>query len=85
MKHILFLNKSWGVDFMLIRKLEREKIEFEYVSLAGDLDEQKLYTKYKVRSTPSLIILDNGEESGRLHSTDEIVDYFKNNVSDIKV
>lgn len=77
MNHILFLNKSWGVDFMLIRKLEREKIEFSYVSLAGDLDEQKLYTKYNVRSTPALLILDNGKESGRLTSTDEIVEYLK--------
>lgn len=84
MKHILFLNKSWGVDFMLIRKLERENIEFEYVSLAGDLDEQKLYNKYKVRSTPALLILDNGEESGRLTTTDEIVEFLKN-VSDIKI
>lgn len=84
MEHILFLNKSWGVDFMLIRKLEREKIEFEYVSLAGDLDEKKLYTKYSVRSTPALLILDNGEESGRLTTTDEIVEYLKNINNDNK-
>lgn len=84
MEHILFLNKTWGVDFMLIRKLEREKIEFEYISLAGDLDEQKLYTKHKVRSTPLLLILDNGEESGRLTTTDEIIEYLKN-VSNIEI
>jgi len=84
MDHILFLNKTWGVDFMLMKKLERANIEFEYVSLAGDLKDQTLYYKHNVRSTPLLLILDNGKESGRLSSTDEIIEYLKN-VSDTEI
>jgi len=79
MKYILFLNKTWGVDFMLIRRLEREKIDYDYVSLfdEGHVDTE-LYTKYGVRSTPCLLILDNDEVSDKLNSTDEIIEYLKN-------
>ena len=79
MKHILFLNKCYGVDFMLIRRLDKEGIEYDYVSLndEGKVD-KSLYTKYNVRSTPMLLVLDNDVESDRLKSTDEIVEYLKN-------
>jgi hypothetical protein len=64
---------------MLIRRLDKEGIEYDYVSLndEGKVD-KSLYTKYNVRSTPMLLVLDNDVESDRLKSTDEIVEYLKN-------
>jgi hypothetical protein len=76
MSHILFLNKGWGVDFMLMRRLEKEKIE--YLHVAMDSDEDGLYKKYNVRSTPCLLVLDNDKVVDTLKSTDEIVEYLKN-------
>jgi thioredoxin-related protein len=79
MKHILFLNKCWGVDFMLAKRLDREKIEYDYVSLQDEEKvDKELYKKYKVKSTPILLILDNEEEADRLSSIEEIVEYLKN-------
>jgi thiol-disulfide isomerase/thioredoxin len=85
MDHILFLNKCWGVDFSLMKQLERAKIKYDYVSLyEEDKKDTDLYAKYQIRSTPLLLILDNGEESDRLSSLEEIVEYLKN-VSDTKI
>jgi len=79
MKYILFLNKCWGVDFMLMRRLDREKIEYEYVSLVDETNLNKeLYIKYGVKSTPCLLVLDNDSVSDTLKSTDEIVEFLKN-------
>lgn len=79
MKHLLFLNKCWGVDFMLMRRLEREHIEYDYVSLyeEGKTDTAS-YLKYGVKSTPCLIVLDNDEVTDTLKSIDEIVEFLKN-------
>ena len=77
--HILFLNKCWGVDFMLMKRLEREKIDYDYVSLFDEGKVNKnMYTKYKIKSTPILLILDSGVEYDKLSSTDEIVEFLKN-------
>ncbi len=79
MKHILFLNKCWGVDFMLMKRLERENIEYEYVSLfEEEKTNKKIYKKYNVKSTPVLLVLDKENESDRLTSVEEIVEYLKN-------
>lgn len=80
MKYKLFLNKCYGVDYMLVRKLEKEKIEYDYVSLfdEGKIDKES-YLHYNIKSTPVLLTFyENSEEvSGRLTNTDDIVEYFK--------
>ena len=81
MKYILFLNKCWGVDFMLKRKLDNENIEYDYVSLfeEGKID-RDMYLKYGIKSTPTLITLDKDREADRLTSIEEIVNFLKKNV-----
>jgi glutaredoxin len=64
---------------MLMRRLDREKIEYEYVSLVDETNLNKeLYIKYGVKSTPCLLVLDNDSVSDTLKSTDEIVEFLKN-------
>ena len=75
MKHILFLNEWEGLGFMLKRKLDREKIVVEYLDSKSNA---KDFKKYNIKTTPVLIILDKKEESDRITSTDEIVEYLKN-------
>ena len=79
MKHILFLNRTWGVDHMLMKKLERENIEYTYVSMVdGSTEDKNIYRKYDIRSTPCLLVLDNDKVTDTLKSTDEIIEYLKN-------
>jgi hypothetical protein len=70
---------------MLARQLDRENIEYDYISL---FEEDKMdgdaYKKYGIRSTPVLLILDKEEVADRLSSVEEIVEYFKN-VSNTKI
>lgn len=86
MEYKLFLNKCWGVDFMLTRKLDNAKIPYDYISLYEEehKDTDGLYKKHNVKSTPCLLTLDNGLETGRLKGIDEIVEYLKN-VSNTKI
>jgi len=79
MKYILFLNKCWGVDFVLGKRMKAEDIEFDYVSLfEGDLiKNKKLYKKYGIRTTPVLLMLDNGDISDKLVTVNEIVEELK--------
>ena len=77
----LFLNSWEGLGFVLNKKLESEKLEVEYLN---SKDNSKEFEKYQIKSTPILIKLDKGKESGRLTSTDEIVEYLKN-VSNIEI
>ena len=71
---------------MLAKKLERENIEYDCVSLFDDDKvDKKLYKKYNVKSTPVLVVLDNGLETDRLSSIDEILKFLKQNVSNIKI
>jgi hypothetical protein len=64
---------------MLFRRLDSEGIPYDYISLyeEGKTDSD-LYAKYKIKSTPVLIVIDNDEVSDRLSSINEIVDYLKN-------
>lgn len=41
-------------------------------------DNPKEFKKHGIRTTPVLLILDKKEESDRLSSTDEIIEYLKN-------
>lgn len=81
MTTLLFLNQTYGVDFMLKRRLEAEKIEHEFISLIGDnsKENQKLYKKYNVKSTPVLIVLDKKEEVDRITGVEDIVKHLKDN------
>ena len=67
---------------MLVRKLEKEGIQYEYSSLYEDdkLDPES-YKKYGIKSTPVLITLDGENEADRLVSVDEIVEYLRNEQS----
>ena len=83
----LFLNKCYGVDYMLMRKLEKEGIEYDYISHyeEGKADKE-LYKKYNIKSTPVLLTFfedDNEEVNGRLTNTDDIVEFFKQIKEDV--
>lgn len=75
MTHILFLNEWEGLGFMLKRKLDREKIEVEFLNAK---DNPKEFKKYNIKTTPVLLTLDKKIEADRITSTDEIVEYLKN-------
>jgi hypothetical protein len=75
MDHILFLNEWEGLGFLLKKKLIKENIEVEYFN---SRDNPKVFKKHGIRTTPVLLILDKKEESDRLSSTDEIIEYLKN-------
>ena len=83
METLLFLNPGWGVDFMLKRKMANEQIEHPYIPLFEDKENkkknEKLYKKYAIRLTPTLIVLDKDEEVDRIMGVDEIVKYLKDN------
>lgn len=64
---------------MLARRLDREKLEYDYISLfdEGKVDRAQ-YLKYDVKSTPILLTFyESGEVCGQLSSSDDIIEYFK--------
>jgi hypothetical protein len=64
---------------MLARQLDRENIQYTYISLfEEDKIDKKAYKKYGIRSTPILLVLDKEEVVDRLSSVEEIVEYLKN-------
>lgn len=75
MNHILFLNEWEGLGFMLKRKLDREKIEVEWLNAK---DNPKEFKKHNIKTTPVLVIFDKKVEADRLTSTEEIIEYLKN-------
>jgi glutathione S-transferase len=79
--YILFLNIWEGLGFVLKRKLEQNNLEVEYFN---SKDNPKEFKKRNVKSTPVLITFDNGEITGRLTGTDDIVEYLKEHVSNNK-
>jgi hypothetical protein len=82
MNHILFLNIWEGLGFMLNRKLIEADIEIDYLNSKEHLEDFK---KYKVRTTPVLVILDNDGGYDKLTSTEEILNYLKSNVQNTEV
>jgi signal recognition particle receptor subunit beta len=85
MKTLLFLNPGWGVDFMLKRKMATEGVEHPYIPLFEETDKQKkrendrLYKKHEIKSTPVLIVLDKTEEVDRITGVEDILKYLKDN------
>lgn len=64
---------------MLMKKLERENIEYTHISMVdGSTEDKNTYLKYGIRSTPCLLVLDNDKVVDTLKSTDEIIEYLKN-------
>ena len=86
----LFLNKKYGVDFLLAKKLEKEGIEYDYISHyeEGKADKE-LYKKYNIKSTPVLLTFYEDKDGyidevcGRLTNTDDIVEFFKQIKEDV--
>ena len=74
----LFLNEWEGLGFVLKKRLEEEKINVPYYNSREHLNEFK---KYEIKSTPVLVVLDNGVVHAKLGSRDEIMTYLKGNVS----
>lgn len=72
------MNPRWGVDYMLKRKLDKAEIVYEAISAFGTAEEKAIYTKYGVRSTPVLLVLDNDVVADKIVAVDEIVEYLKN-------
>ena len=79
MKQILYFTASWcGPCRMLGPIMESVKGQVNFSKL--DIDaEQDLAIKYKVRSVPTLVLVENGVEKNRLvgvHQAPEILNFY---------
>jgi thioredoxin 1 len=81
MKQILYFTASWcGPCRMLGPIMESVKGQVNYSKLDVDT-EQDLAIKYKVRSVPTLVLVENGVEKNRLvgvHQSPEILKFYNN-------
>ena len=79
MKQILYFTASWcGPCRMLGPIMESVKGQVNYSKLDVDV-EQDLAIKYKVRSVPTLVLVENGVEKNRLvgvHQSPEILKFY---------
>ena len=79
MKQILYFTASWcGPCRMLGPIMESVKGQVSYSKLDVDV-EQDLAVKYKVRSVPTLVLVENGVEKNRLvgvHQSPEILKFY---------
>ena len=79
MKQILYFTASWcGPCRMLGPIMESIKGQVNYSKLDVDV-EQDLAVKYKVRSVPTLVLVENGVEKNRLvgvHQSPEILKFY---------
>jgi thioredoxin 1 len=79
MKQILYFTASWcGPCRMLGPIMESVKGQINYSKLDVDV-EQDLAVKYKVRSVPTLVLVENGVEKNRLvgvHQSPEILKFY---------
>ena len=79
MKQILYFTASWcGPCRMLGPIMESVKGQVNYSKLDVDA-EQDLAVKYKVRSVPTLVLVENGVEKNRLvgvHQSPEILKFY---------
>ena len=82
MKQILYFTASWcGPCRILGPIMESVKGQVNYSKLDVDV-EQDLAVKYKVRSVPTLVLVENGVEKNRLvgvHQSPEILKFYNNN------
>ena len=81
MKQILYFTASWcGPCRMLGPIMESVKGQVNFSKLDVDV-EQDLAVKYKVRSVPTLVLVENGVEKNRLvgvHQAPEILNFYNN-------
>jgi len=81
MKQILYFTASWcGPCRMLGPIMESVKGQVNFSKLDVDV-EQDLAVKYKVRSVPTLFLVENGVEKNRLvgvHQSPEILKFYNN-------
>jgi len=79
MKQILYFTASWcGPCRILGPIMESVKGQVSYSKLDVDA-EQDLAVKYKVRSVPTLVLVENGVEKNRLvgvHQSPEILKFY---------
>jgi thioredoxin 1 len=79
MKQILYFTASWcGPCRILGPIMESVKGQVNYSKLDVDV-EQDLAVKYKVRSVPTLVLVENGVEKNRLvgvHQAPEILSFY---------
>jgi len=79
MKQILYFTASWcGPCRMLGPIMESVKGQVNFSKLDVDV-EQDLAVKYKVRSVPTLVLVENGVEKNRLvgvHQSPEILNFY---------
>ena len=79
MKQILYFTASWcGPCRMLGPIMESVKGQVNFSKLDVDV-EQDLAVKYKVRSVPTLVLVENGAEKNRLvgvHQAPEILSFY---------
>jgi len=79
MKQILYFTASWcGPCRILGPIMESVKGQVNYSKLDVDV-EQDLAVKYKVRSVPTLVLIENGVEKNRLvgvHQSPEILNFY---------
>jgi len=79
MKQILYFTASWcGPCRMLGPIMESVKGQVNFSKLDVDV-EQDLAVKYKVRSVPTLVLVENGVEKSRLvgvHQAPEILNFY---------
>jgi len=79
MKQILYFTASWcGPCRMLGPIMESVKGQVNFSKLDVDV-EQDLAVKYKVRSVPTLVLVENGVEKNRLvgvHQAPEILSFY---------
>jgi len=79
MKQILYFTASWcGPCRILGPIMESIKGQVSYSKLDVDV-EQDLAVKYKVRSVPTLVLVENGVEKNRLvgvHQSPEILKFY---------
>lgn len=79
MKQILYFTASWcGPCRTLSPTMESLKGQINYSKLDVDV-EQDLAVKYKIRSVPTLVLVENGVEKNRLvgaHQSPEILRFY---------
>lgn len=84
----LFLIARHGPDTMLRNQLKKEGLEVKWCDFYDGAENKSLYKKYKIKSTPVLLKLDNGEECDRIFGVSDIIRELKRevgNAKDIKI
>lgn len=81
MKQILYFSASWCQPCRILGPvMESLKEKINYTKIDVD-QESELAVKYKIRSIPTLVLVEKGIEKGRLsgvRSSSEILNFYNN-------